>query len=584
MKTKNCRSATRRVREIAEKKGRLMSKEKLLGSFLTGFAVLLLVGSGCGKAPYDLVILNGTLVDGTGAARREADVAVKEGKIVAIGELTDSPAERTLDAAGLIVAPGFIDIHNHSDYTILVDPQAESMVRQGVTTMVLGESGSAGPVVGKADAALPYGLTRTWTTLGGYFQHVENNGVTLNIGSYVGQGQVWVSVMGYENRRPTATELSQMKKLVAEAMEEGALGLSTSLLMPPWSLVSTDELVELAKVSRQYGGIYSTHHRDEGLGVFEAVGEAIEIGRRADIPVDIIHLKIAHKDLWGRMNELVKQIETARAEGLNIQANVYPYTAGQNNLVALIPPWALDGGRGKMLERLRDPALRRRMRQDLLNGIEGWYNHYTAPGGWDRMLLVSFTEPQNRPFQGKYMNELIESRGGDGFEVLFDVLLEEGGSVPTVYFHHTEPDMQLAMKQPWTSIGSDGEAVSIEGVLSEQNPHPRYYGTFPRVLGRYVRELGLLTLEQAVHKMTDLNARKVGFQGRGRVEEGYWADITLFDPKTVIDRATFEQSNQYPEGIEYVLVNGRVVLERGRHSGERPGKVLRGPGFKKGSS
>ncbi len=559
-----------------------MYLQQMKACLLTALATILLI-TGCGQDAYDLIILNGTLVDGTGAARREADVAVKDGKIVAMGDLADSPARRTIDASGLIVAPGFIDIHNHSDYTILVDPKAESMVRQGVTTMVLGESGSAGPVVGKADPALPYGLTRNWTTLGGYFQHIENKGVTLNIGSYVGQGQVWVAVMGYENRRPGAEELEQMKELVAEAMEEGALGLSTSLLMPPWSLVSTDELVELAQVARHYGGIYSTHHRDEGLGVFAAVGEAIEIGRRADIPVDIIHLKIAHKDLWGRMGELVKQIETARAEGLNIQANVYPYTAGQNDLVALIPPWALDGGRGKMLERLRDPALRQRMRRDLLNGIEGWYNHYTAPGGWDRMLLVSFTQPQNEPFQGKYMNELIESRGGDGFDVLFDVLLEEGGSVPTVYFHHTEPDMQLALKQPWTSIGSDGEAVNTEGVLGEQNPHPRYYGTFPRVLGRYVRELGLLTLEQAVHKMTELNAKKVGFQLRGRVEGGYWADLTLFDPKTVIDRATFEQSTQYPEGIEYVLVNGRVVLERGRHTGERPGKVLRGPGFKKGS-
>ena len=430
-----------------------MSPSKLHSGLSGSLAALLLTTFACGEAPYDLVIRNGTVIDGTGTEGRKADVGIRDGKFVRVGDLGSASSTGIIDASGLVVAPGFIDIHNHSDNTILVDPRAESMVRQGVTTMILGESGSAGPVVGKASRELPYGLKRDWTTLGGYFERLEKQGIATNVASYVGQGQVWTCVVGYENRSPSNEELEEMKKLVAQAIQEGALGLSTSLLMPPWSLATTDELVALAKVAQGYGGIYSTHIRDEGEGVFDAVKEAIAVGRGASIPVDIIHLKIAHKDLWGRMEEVVALIEEARQEGLNIQANVYPYTAGQNNLRAIIPPWAHDGGNEMMLERLKDPAMRIRIRRDILSGLPGWYNHYSAPGGWDRMLLVSFSQPKNKPFQGKRMSELIEARGEDGFEVLFDVLLEENCSVRTVYFHHTDADMQLALKQLWTSVG-----------------------------------------------------------------------------------------------------------------------------------
>ena len=521
---------------------------------------------------YDLIIENGSVIDGSGSPGREADVAIAGGKIAAVGDLADAAAERRIDATGLVVSPGFIDMHNHSDDTLLDEPNCESMIRQGVTTMVLGEGGSQGP---------RHPGNKPWTTLGGYFDHVEQKGVAANIASYVGQTQVWTYVKGDEMKAASGDEMEKMKQEIAAAMEQGAMGLATSLLMPPSSLVTTEQLVELAKAAAKYGGVYSSHIRDEGAGVFDAVAEAIQVGRGAGIRVDIIHLKIADKALWGRMPEVVAMIDKAREGGLDIRANVYPYTAGQNNLRAIIPPWAHDGGNEKMIERLRDPKLRARMRKDILTGLPGWYNHYLATGGgWEGMLLVSFRSEKNKPFVGKRMSELIAARGGDPVEVLFDVLLEENGGVQTVYFHHSEEDMQLALKQPYTSIGSDGSAISPDGPRGNMHPHPRWYGTFPRVLARYVRELKTLELPEAIHKMTVMNAEKISIPNRGLIKEGYWADVTVFDPATVADKATFEKPQQYPEGIPYVIVNGEVVLDNYKHSGSRSGKVLRGPGYK----
>ncbi len=549
----------------------------------------LLVAAGCARppapAPFDVVITGGTVIDGTGAPAAARDIAVRDGRIARIaqpGELASVPATRRIDAAGLTVAPGFIDMHNHSDYTILIEPKAESMIRQGVTTMVLGESRSAGPVNDRAKNGLePKDVTIDWTTLGGYFARLDRQHMATNIASYVGEEQVWTYVKGYGQSPATPAELEQMKALVAQAMEEGAMGLSTALLEPPSSLATTANLIELAKVAKQYGGIYSSHIRDEGEGVFRAIDEAIQVGRGAGIPVDILHMKIAHKKLWGRANEIIAMVQKARDEGLNVQANVYPYTAGQNNLSSIIPPWAHDGGREKMLERLRTPALRRRMRGEILNGLPNWYNHYQATGdGWAGMILVSLNNERNTPFQGKRMSELIQARGGDPVETLFDVLLEENGSVPTVFFHHSEPDMQLILKQPWTSIGSDGSAVNPDGPTGRTHPHPRYYGTFPRVLGRYARDLKVLTLPEAVKKMTSMNADKIGIKDRGRLQEGLWADVTIFDAARVIDRATFEQPAQFPVGIEYVIVNGVVTVDKEQHTGALAGKVIYGPGRK----
>jgi len=522
---------------------------------------------------FDLLLRNGLVVDGSGAEGFRADVGIRGGKIIRVGDLSKAGAKRTIDVSGLVVAPGFVDMHNHSDMTLLKEPRCQSMIRQGVTTMVLGEGGSAGPVKpGEQE----------WTSLGGYFDLVEKKGVAANICSYVGQTQVWTYVKGHALEPATAAEIEAMKREIDRAMREGAMGLSTSLLMPPSSLVTTAQLVDLAKAAAGHGGIYSTHIRDEGMGVFRAIEEAIHVGKEARIRVDLIHLKIADQKLWGQMKEIISMVNTARAEGHDIRAHVYPYTAGQNNLRSIIPPWAHDGGNEAMLGRLRDPAQRERMKKDILNGLPGWYNHYLAVGGdWGRMLLVGLSHASNTRFVGKRMSELLAARGGDPVEVLFDVLLEEGGSVRTVFFHHQEEDMLFALKQPYVSVGSDGSAISKDGAYSRMHPHPRWYGTFPRVLGRYVRDQGVLTLPEAVRKMTSMNAEKINIRDRGLIREGFWADVAIFDPEEVIDRATFDNPHQYPKGISYVIVNGIVVLDDGKHTGALPGRVIRGPGYQR---
>ena len=425
------------------------------------------------QAPYDLLITGGSVLDGDGGPATSLDIGIRDGRIVGLGNLSTSSARQRIDATGLTVAPGFIDMHNHSDYTILVEPKSESMIRQGVTTMVLGESRSAGPIKPGGDDRRQGmdGVTVDWTTLGGYFERLERQHMATNIASYVGEEQVWTYVKGYDQSPATPDELAAMKTLVSQAMEDGAMGLSTSLLQPPSSLATTQNLVELATIAKEHRGIYSSHIRDEGEGVFRAVEEAIQVGKGAGIRVDIIHMKIAHQKLWGRVSEVIAMVQKARDAGFDIQANVYPYTAGQNNLSSIVPQWAHDGGREKMVQRLRDPAARRRMRTEVLQGLPGWYNHYLATGGgWSGMQLVLLRHERNVPFQGKRMSELIEARLRPGratarqaVDVLFDVLVEEDGSVPTVFFHHSEPDMQLVLKQPWTSIGSDGSAVNPDG-------------------------------------------------------------------------------------------------------------------------
>lgn len=513
---------------------------------------------------YDLLIRGGRIVDGTGNPWFYGDVAVSGARIAAIGRLTGKTARRVIEASGLVVAPGFIDIHNHSDSTLLADGNAQSMIRQGVTSMILGEGGSAAP-------------SDEFPRFSAYFSELLRRGVSTNVGSYVGSSQIWLRVRGARAGPPTLEERRRMQALVREAMEDGALGVSSSLSGPPGAWIDTDTLVAMCEAAAPYGGIYSTHLRTEGEGVFEAVQEALEIGRRAGVPVDIIHLKIADHKLWGRMPELIALIAEARARGRPVEANVYPYRAGQNDLASIIPPWAHEGGPQMLLERLRDPALRPRLRREILHGIPGsrWYNHYTATGSWEGMLLVSFSNPAYKRWQGRRMSELIRELGGDPLDVLFRVLIENGGSVPTVYFHHSEEDMRYALRQPFVSIGSDGAAVAAEGPLAAGHPHPRYYGTFPRILGRYVREEKLLSLEEAVRKMTPANAAKIGVYDRGLLRPGLAADIAIFDPARVADKATFERPHQYAEGIEYVIVNGTIVLDRGRHTGARPGVILK---------
>jgi N-acyl-D-aspartate/D-glutamate deacylase len=523
---------------------------------------------------YDLVIRHGKLVDGTGNPWVYADVAVRGDRIVAVGHVTGT-GKREIDAKGLVVAPGFIDMHSHSDAVLLEDGNAPSKVRQGVTTEVLGEGTSAGPYQGQPSAN---GTTR-FETLGAYFSTLQKRGVAVNVASYVGLDNVWQAVMGTSHARPTPEQFGRMKGILDAAMADGAIGLSSMLMMPPGSLATTDDIVELCKVVARHGGSYSSHIRNEGLGVFESVKEAIAIGERAGVPVDVIHIKIADEKYWGRMNEVVGLIDAARKRGVSVQANVYPYTRGNNNLASIIPPWAHEGGTRKMLERLKDPAERSRLKKDIRDGLPGWYNHYTAVGGdWSRMLVSG-----RGRYEGLTMDRVMAAKSSgkdpapDPLDVLFDLLIETDGSVPTVYEHHTEKDMTLALRQPWCSIGSDGSALAVEGPLRRGNPHPRNFGTFPRVLGVYARDRGLLSLEDAVRKMTSLNAAKLGLTDRGVVRPEAFADLTVFDPDRVIDRATYTDPFRYSEGIEYVLVNGQLVLDRGKPTGARPGRALRRP-------
>ncbi|MHB1557580.1 MAG: N-acyl-D-amino-acid deacylase family protein [Isosphaeraceae bacterium] len=540
--------------------------------------------------PYDVVIRGGTIVDGTGNPWFEGDVGIRGDRIAAIGRLDDAPTNRTIDAHGLVVAPGFIDVHSHSDMLLLRDGDAQSKVHDGVTTEILGEDTSAGPRKGKVGArpagnGTPAESAGSWTTLGGYFDALEARGISVNVASYVGLGTILECVQGNSLARPDRAGVEAMKVLLDEAMRDGALGLSTMLASPRELAVTTDDIVELAAVVRRHGGLYSTHLRNEGTEVLAAVAEAIEIGRRAGVPVDIIHLKIADQSLWHHMGEVIALIKQARREWVNVQTNVYPYTRGNNNLVTIIPPWAHEGGKDALIARLKDPQARERLKREIRSGLPGWYDHYTAVGGdWSRMLISAGLSPAHRKFEGQTMDRVITALSPPGsgaapdpLDVFFDFLIAEGGSVGAIYAHHTEEDMNLALLQPWCSIGSDGSAMAVEGPLRAGHPHPRSFGTFSRVLGCYVRERRLLRLEDAIRKMTSLNASKVGIVDRGILRPGMFADVTIFDPEHVADRATYLDPFRYSVGIRYVLVNGQLVLNGEEHTHAHPGRALRHP-------
>jgi N-acyl-D-amino-acid deacylase len=542
-------------------------------------------GHGPRPEPFDVVIRGGKIVDGTGNPWFLGDVAIRGSKIEAVGSLApDTAARRVIDARGMVVAPGFIDIHSHSDLTLLEDGSAQSKIRQGVTTEVLGEDTSAGPATGKHKArSIKLGsAVLTWSTLGGYFDTLEHQGIAVNVASYVGLGTLLECVQGDALDRPDTARLEKIKKLLDEAMDDGAIGLSTMLASPRELAVTTDDLVELCHVVRRHSGLFSSHIRNEGMDVFAAVKEAITIGRRAQVPVDIIHLKIADQSLWGRMHEVVGLIDEARRDGVNVQANVYPYTRGNNDLVSIIPPWAHEGGRVELIARLKDRSLRDRLKHDIRTGLPGWYNHYTAVGGdWSRMLISGHLSSGNRSFEGQTMDQVVKQKTAgviprpDPLDVLFEFLIDENGTISTIYAHHTENDMSVALVQRWCSVGSDGSALAIDGPLRRGHPHPRNFGTFPRVLGEYVRNRKLLTLEDAVRKMTSLNATKIGLFDRGLLKPGQFADVVIFDPKVVADHSTYLEPFHFSTGIVHVLVNGQQVLEDGRGLQVSPGKALR---------
>jgi len=533
---------------------------------------------------YDVIIRGGHVIDGAGNPWIKADVGIRAGRISRIGRLDGAQASRTIDATGQVVTPGFIDMHTHSEYTLLYDGNAQSKIRQGVTTEVVGEVTSPGPIEGPGDGPTkdllkPFKIDLTWNNLDGYFQRLLKTGSSVNVASYVSSCQVRDDVIGYENRPPSADELEKMRRLVASTMEQGAFGL-TNALEATCGYAKTDELIELAKVVSHYGGIYTTHLRGEGDTILDSVREAIEIGEKANVPVEIFHIKVAGSNNWGRMTEVVALIESARARGIDINANQYPYIAANHPTLPLLPPWALEGGVDKTMERLKDPQLRARIKRDIENGVPDWNSNYVRQsGGWQGIVIGATQTQKNASLPGKNLEEIGRIREKDPADAFFDLLIEEHGQVMCMPFMMNEKDVQTALRQPWVDIASDGSSFSTEGLLAAGHPHPRNFGTFPRILGHYVRDEKVLTLEDGVRRMTSLSAQRLCLKDRGLLREGYWADVVVFDPNRVSDKATFAEPKQYPEGINYVLVNGRLVIDGGKHTGERPGVALRGPGF-----
>jgi N-acyl-D-amino-acid deacylase len=534
------------------------------------------------QTAFDLVITDGHIVDGTGSPWYSGDVGVRDGKIAAIGNLSASPRKRTIAAAGKVVAPGFIDMLGQSERTILVDPRLPSKIYQGITSEITGEGDSTAPLT---DAILRsdrpgwdyYKITPDWRTLRQYFARLEKQGIGINFATYVGATQVRRAVLGDADLQPTPEQLEQMRSLVRDAMKDGAVGVSTALQYAPAPYAKTSELIALASEAASFGGIYATHMRDEGNTVLDAVDEAVRIGHEAHIPVEIWHLKVAGKANWGRMPQVIAKIDAARAAGADITADTYAYTAWGNDFSAFIPPWAHDGGSSKLVERLKDPATRARIRTDLLTSTN-WDNEWQEIPGPDAVMISAVENPQLLAFEGKRLSEIAQERNQDPIDTIMDLLIQDP-SMGVSVFAMSQADVTLALQQPWVSIDNDSEGTSPEGLLGRAHPHPRAYGTFPRILAKYVRQDKALTLEDAIRKFSALPAQRMRLSDRGVLKEGMWADLVIFDPATIRDRATFDKPNQLSEGMEYVLVNGVPVIDQGQMTGALPGKVLRGPGY-----
>jgi N-acyl-D-aspartate/D-glutamate deacylase len=530
-------------------------------------------------APYDVVIRNGHVIDGTGSPWYAADIGIRAGKIAAIGRLTEAPAKRTIDARGMVVAPGFIDMLGQSEMTILVNPHLPSKIFQGITTEVTGEGSSIAPLndaILKADRVTweHYGVQPTWRTFRDYFARLRKQGMGINLASYVGATQVRRMVLGDDDRAPNPAELERMKALVRDAMREGAVGLSTSLQYAPAPYAKTEELIALAAEAAKFGGTYASHIRDEGDSIMPALDEAFRIGREANIPVEIWHLKAAGKSNWGRMPEIVARIEAARKSGLDVAADTYAYPAAFNTFSAVIPPWAHDGGDKKLIERLKDPAIRARIRKEMETPSAEWNNEWQQVKGPESFILSAVQNPKLIPLQGKSIAEIAKLWNKDPIDTVFDILIEDEAFTMVGMFIMDEPDVALAVRQSWVSICNDSQGSALDGVLGKEHPHPRAFGTFPRILRKYVREEKLLTLEDAVRKFTSLPAQRMRFADRGVLKDGMWADVVVFDPETVRDLATFDQPNQLSEGMRFVLVNGVPVIEDGKMTDALPGKVL----------
>ena len=566
---------------------------KKLAKYLLRLAALLYVADGSyaaahqskAETPFDIVVTNGQIIDGTGSPWYSGDIGIRAGHIAAIGTLATAKTKRRIDAAGKVVAPGFIDMLGQSDLSILVEPRLPSKIYQGITTEITGEGQSAAPltptmVSTDRENYKHYGIDPDWGTLRQYFSHLERRGMGINLASYVGAASVRRVVLGDADVQPTAQQLEAMKSLVRDAMTDGAVGVSTALQYAPAPYAKTDELIALASVAAPFGGIYATHMRNEGDGVLNAIDEAIRIGRSAHIPVEIWHLKAAGKANWGRMPQIVARIEQARSSGVDISADTYAYTAWFNDLSAFIPPWAHDGGTSALIARLKDPATRARIRRDMQTPNADWDNEWQEVPGPEAVMISVVKTPELLPLQGKRLSEIAAQWKVDPIDALCDILIKDSANTSAAVFAMDEADVALALKQPWVSVDNDSQGTSPDGPMGREHPHPRAYGTFPRILRKYVREDHLLTLPDAIRKFTALPAQRLRLVDRGVLKKGMWADLVIFDPNTIRDRSTYDAPNQLAEGMDYVLVNGVPVLDNAKMTGALPGKVLRGPAYR----
>lgn len=550
-------------------------------------ACLVLLLSSCGpRVRYDLIIRNGTIYDGSGRPPITGDVAINGDTIVAIGRLDNAVGRTEVNAGGLAVAPGFINMLSWATDSLLADGRSQSDIRQGVTLEVFGEGWSMGPLnermkkeMKELQGDIKYDIA--WTTLGEYLDYLVKRGISPNVASFVGATTVRIYVIGYENRPPTPAELDQMRRLVREAMEEGALGVGSSLIYPPAFFARTDELIELCKVAAEYGGMYISHIRSEGNRLLEAVDELITIAREAGLPAEIYHLKAAGRSNWSKMDDVIKKIEAARASGLKITADMYTYPAGATGLDAAMPPWVQEGGLKAWIERLKNPAVRARVKKEMTTPSTDWENLYLAAGSPENILLVEFKNEALKPLTGKTLAEVARQRGTSPEETAMDLVIEDGSRVGVVYFLMSEENIRKQIALPWVSFGSDAGSLAPEGVFLKSSTHPRAYGNFARLLGKYVRQERIISLEEAIRRLTSLPATNLKIERRGMLAPGYFADVVVFDPATIQDHATFDRPHQYATGVRHVFVNGVHVLRDGEHTGATPGRVVRGPGWKK---
>jgi dihydroorotase/N-acyl-D-amino-acid deacylase len=536
------------------------------------------------SASFDILIKNGHILDGSGGPWYAANIGIKGDRIVAIGKLDGAQAAKVIDATGRVVSPGFIDMLGQSEYPLLLDNRGISKLAQGITTEITGEGGSIAPQNAKTLAPLKpfldqYKLTIDWTTLDGYLKRLEKLGTPINLGTYVGAAQVREYVIGDDDRAPTPAELEQMKQLVADAMKDGAFGVSTALIYPPGHYAKTEELIELAKVSAQYGGLYASHMRSEGASEMAAIDEAIRIGREGGLPVEIFHMKVSGKPRWGDMTKVVEKIQSARDSGLDIRSDQYPYVAGGTALVSALPPWVADGGGEKLLERLRDPKIRERIKGEMATDHPDWENLYFDCGGGSGIMLAGVVNPDLKKYNGKMVSEMAAAEKKPELDALFDFILADQGQTGALYFMASEQDLVYGLKQRWTSIGLDAGETALDGPLYEPFGHPRAFGSMPRFLGHYVRDQKLMPLEEAIRKITSMPAQREHLVDRGLIKTGFYADITVFDPATIIDEATYQEPNKLSKGVDYVLVNGQVEFDHGTVTGVKSGRPLRGPGW-----